>query len=408
MSLDGTSLTKSESQNVKKRWLYLSLLVNLGVLFLFKYFNFLSENIHHLFKAVNIFYDKPAYNFLLPVGISFYTFQTLSYTIDVYNGRLKPERDFLKFSLFVSFFPQLVAGPIERATHLIPQFSRKINWDYTRVTEAFRLMLWGFFKKVVIADNLAIFVNVVYGDVQAYSGMALVWATLFFAVQIYCDFSGYSDIAIGSAKILGFDLMTNFKRPYLSISIKEFWARWHISLSTWFRDYVYIPLGGNKVVKWRWKINIFLTFLISGLWHGANWTFVVWGFIHGVCTLLEASIKQRVNFQVPKIIGWLLTFITVVVAWVFFRANSLNDAILIFAGVTKIVGNGIIGVPTISPETFIKLLLMIVTIFASDMILENFKFKKQRWLHYTYTFTILILIYMFGTFEEQEFIYFQF
>ncbi|MCE7945771.1 MAG: MBOAT family protein, partial [Chlorobi bacterium CHB1] len=229
----------------------------------------------------NIFYEFPLFDILLPVGISFYTFQTLSYTIDVYRSEKTPERNFIKFALYVTFFPQLVAGPIERSTRLLPQFDHEHKFDANRVVSGLRLMLWGFFKKLVIADRLALYVNEVYNNPADYTGLPVIIATYFFAFQIYCDFSAYSDIAIGAARVLGFDLMKNFRQPYLAQSIGEFWKRWHISLSTWFRDYLYIPLGGNRVSRLRWYVNLMAVFLISGLWHGANWTFVVWGALHG-------------------------------------------------------------------------------------------------------------------------------
>ena len=244
----------------RKKWLLLSIFSNLGILFGFKYFNFFSENIQSLFNHYNIFYEMPFFNVLLPVGISFYTFQTLSYTIDVYNGKTAAQKHLGVFAVYVSFFPQLVAGPIERSNHLLPQFFRKHDFSYNRVKSGLQKMLWGFFKKIVIADNLAILVDGVYNNVGNYNGLALIVATIFFTFQIYCDFSGYSDIAIGTAKVMGFELRENFKRPYFSKSIREFWQRWHITLSTWFRDYVYIPLGGNRTIKWRWYYNIFIKY----------------------------------------------------------------------------------------------------------------------------------------------------
>jgi alginate O-acetyltransferase complex protein AlgI len=280
----------------RKKWLLVSLTSNLGLLFAFKYFNFFNESARAVFDRFNIFYDVPAFDLLLPVGISFYTFQTLSYSIDVYRGRQRPERHLGIFALYVSFFPQLVAGPIERSTHLLPQFFQPHRFEYDRVTSGLRLVLWGFFKKVVVADRLALYVNAVYNDPSAHTGPTILLATYFFAFQIYCDFSGYSDIAIGTARVMGYDLMQNFRRPYFARSISEFWSRWHISLSTWFRDYLYIPLGGNRVPRWRWYVNLFAVFLISGLWHGANWTFVVWGALHGtylIVGLVTSDARER-------------------------------------------------------------------------------------------------------------------
>ena len=294
----GINIHRSNNPRTRKALLLVSLVANLGLLFFFKYFNFFGDSINYLFDKINIFYNIPAYHYLLPVGISFYTFQTMSYTIDIYNGKQEPERHFGRFALFVSFFPQLVAGPIERSVNLLPQFRKHYDFDYERVKNGILLMVWGFFKKVVIADRLAEYVNMVYNHPHDFGGLHNMIATFFFSFQIYCDFSGYSDIAIGSAMIMGYTLMTNFRRPYFSMSIREFWQRWHISLSTWFRDYVYIPLGGNRVVKWRWYYNLFITFLVSGLWHGAEWTFVIWGALHGFYLIFAIwTTKLRENFN---------------------------------------------------------------------------------------------------------------
>lgn len=332
-------MEKVEKKIHKRKWLYLSLLTNLGILFGFKYFNFINDNIQQLFDQINIFYNIPGFNVLLPVGISFYTFQTLSYTIDVYNGKTKAQKHLGVFAVFVSFFPQLVAGPIERSHRLLPQFFIKHEFNYDRVRHGLQQMMWGFFKKVVIADRLAIVVDGVYNNLDDYSGLALILATIFFTFQIYCDFSGYSDIAIGSARVMGFELMDNFKRPYFSKSISEFWKRWHISLSSWFRDYLYIPLGGNKVMKWRWYYNLFITFLISGFWHGANWTFIAWGALHGtylITAIVLKNPKEKIleflnikNTTFHRIYQVFFTFILASFAWIFFRANNLSDAIYI-------------------------------------------------------------------------------
>ena len=319
----------------RKKWLLISLFSNLGILFGFKYFDFVNDNVQALFdQQFNIFDGILPFELLLPVGISFYTFQTLGYTIDVYNGKTPAQKHLGIFAVYVSFFPQLVAGPIERATHLLPQFFVEHKFSYSRVKYGLQQMLWGFFKKVVIADQLAIVVNGVYDNLDNYSGIVFVIATIFFAFQIYCDFSGYSDIAIGSARVMGFELMDNFKRPYFSKSIAEFWKRWHISLSTWFRDYVYIPLGGNRVLKWRWYYNLFITFLVSGLWHGANWNYIAWGALHGtyliVAILLikpKKYIIQITGLQgtfIYKLCQVLITFSLVVFAWIFFRVGSIS------------------------------------------------------------------------------------
>jgi alginate O-acetyltransferase complex protein AlgI len=330
---------KTNRKKERKKYLILSICSNLGMLFLFKYLNFFNESLRFLFNNFNIFYDSSTFNLLLPVGISFYTFQTLSYTIDVYNGKKEPEKNLGIFALYVSFFPQLVAGPIERATHLLPKLHEQFDFDYKRVTSGVKLMLWGFFKKCVIADRLGFIVNQAYNNPESPS-VSLVFATYFFAYQIYCDFSGYSDIAIGASRIFGYDLMVNFNRPYFSKSIKEFWKRWHISLSTWFKDYVYIPLGGNRTVKQRWWFNLFITFVISGLWHGANWTFILWGSIHGFYLLSSIWIKKWQKPLIKKIklslapliykyLQVISTFHLVLFAWIFFRANTVSDAFFI-------------------------------------------------------------------------------
>jgi D-alanyl-lipoteichoic acid acyltransferase DltB (MBOAT superfamily) len=332
-------MAKLESKKTRKKWLLISIFSNLGILFGFKYFNFFSENIQTLFNQYNVFYEIPIFNVLLPVGISFYTFQTLSYSIDVYNGKTPAQKHLGVFAVYVSFFPQLVAGPIERSNHLLPQFFKEHKFSYDRVKSGLQKMLWGFFKKIVIADNLAILVDGVYNNLDNYTGITLIVATIFFTFQIYCDFSGYSDIAIGSARVMGFELRENFKRPYFSKSIQEFWQRWHITLSSWFKDYLYIPLGGNRVVKWKWYYNIIITFLLSGLWHGANWTFIIWGALHGIYLIVAITFKypkkyfsQKISKYSPKIdttIDVIITFLLVAFAWIFFRANNLDDAIYV-------------------------------------------------------------------------------
>lgn len=316
-----------EDELQRKLWLTASILVNLGVLFTFKYFNFFNESAAQAFG-----YTPITHSFVLPIGISFYTFQSMSYTIDVFQRKMQPENNFGIMATFVAFFPQLVAGPIERATNLLPQFHIEHKFDENRAVEGLQLILWGFFKKVVIADRLAIYVNTVYNDVGEYTGLPLIIATFFFTFQIYCDFSAYSDIAIGTAKIMGFDLMENFRQPYFAQSIREFWGRWHISLSTWFRDYLYIPLGGNRVGMWRNLLNLFIVFLVSGLWHGAGWTFVIWGTLHGLAIVFIALLRHYdINLLPGKAIAMVLirvgiTFVFVSFAWIYFRANSLADA----------------------------------------------------------------------------------
>ena len=300
----------------------------------FKYFNFFNSALSDTASLFGLHYTASTLDVLLPVGISFYTFQSMAYTIDVYRGNIKPERNLLVFASYVAFFPQLVAGPIERASNLIPQFYQQFMVNYDRIISGLRQILWGAFKKVVIADRLSVYVNAVYNNITDHTGLTLIIATVFFAFQIYCDFSGYSDIAIGTARIMGFDLMDNFRQPYFSRSVREFWRRWHISLSTWFRDYVYIPLGGNRVRFSRNLSNLMIVFVVSGLWHGANWTFLIWGTLHGLYIVMEVVIGRYVHFKRRVLtdgMATVLTFVFVTVAWIFFRANTVNDAFYVLA-----------------------------------------------------------------------------
>ena len=327
------SIEKFKSDKAKKLILVSTLISCLGVLFVFKYFNFFSESFVKLMSMFSIKLHPMTLKLLLPVGISFYTFQTLSYVIDVYRGNVKAEKHFGIYATFISFFPQLVAGPIERTKNLLPQIKEHHEFNYEQATYGLKLMAWGFFKKLVIADNVAVYVDRVFDDVYKFEGFALILATFFFTIQIYCDFSGYSDIARGTAKLFGIDLMENFRSPYFSSSIREFWSRWHISLSTWFRDYVYIPLGGNRVSKTRHYINLMITFIISGLWHGANLTFIIWGAVHGLAQIIENIFMKDKNYQphgLKRVIKVLITFIFCMFAWVFFRAQSINEALYVF------------------------------------------------------------------------------
>ena len=416
----------------RKKWLLLSIFSNLGILFGFKYFNFFSENIQSLFNHYNIFYEMPFFNVLLPVGISFYTFQTLSYTIDVYNGKTAAQKHLGVFAVYVSFFPQLVAGPIERSNHLLPQFFRKHDFSYNRVKSGLQKMLWGFFKKIVIADNLAILVDGVYNNVGNYNGLALIVATIFFTFQIYCDFSGYSDIAIGTAKVMGFELRENFKRPYFSKSIREFWQRWHITLSTWFRDYVYIPLGGNRTIKWRWYYNIFITFLVSGLWHGANWTFVIWGALHGsylISALILSPQKKKIslfiqsqNKSLDKLMDVVITFVLVAFAWIFFRANNIEDAIYIinnlFLSSTEILNLSELKIQFrglgLFQEDLIKCLMLIIILFIYSSYERSGDVwgklqKKPKWIRWSIYYILAYgILFIAPHSNVNNFIYFQF
>ncbi|MFS4416355.1 MBOAT family O-acyltransferase [Maribacter sp. 2307ULW6-5] len=410
-------MERAVRQEQKKRYLTASLIINLGILFLFKYYNFFNTAIFGFLEDFGLRMHLPEFGFLLPVGISFYTFQAVGYTIDVYRGDIKAERHLGIYALFVSFFPQLVAGPIERAKNLLPQFRHHAPFNYNMAASGVRLMIWGYFMKVVVADRLAIYVNAVYGNVEYHSSMTLITATLFFAVQIYCDFAGYSNIAIGSARIMGFDLMTNFKRPYFAPSCAAFWQRWHISLSTWFKDYVYIPLGGNRNGKVRTYTNLMLTFLVSGLWHGANWTFVVWGGLNGIYQVLNKVLpfapsgKRDVVPAGMRYAGNVaLTFLLICFSWIFFRANSFDDALVVVTRMVTAKGELFIG----ERSYFLYGLLGIGILFLKDARDEFFPnariffkstSKPVRYLSYT---TVVVLILLLGVFDGGQFIYFQF
>lgn len=415
----GLKLYKAKSNSQKKQWLALSLGINLGILAIFKYFNFFVQSFSELLTFIGFSVSIPSLQIILPVGISFYTFQTLSYTIDIYRGKLVPTKDPLAFFTFVAFFPQLVAGPIERASHLLPQFLSPSAFNSNQATSGLRMILWGLFKKMVIADRLAILVDVIYASPDSYSGSVLLFATLGFAFQIYCDFSGYSDMAIGIARLFGIDLMTNFRTPYFSTSLREFWSRWHISLSTWFRDYLYIPLGGNRLSDWKWARNIMLTFLISGLWHGAKITFVIWGGIHGLAYLSEAMIhkKWRVNGKWMSVVGGTITFGIILLAWVFFRSNNLDDAWIILNNIFSWKETGSMFSSEISPlfgtkrEGILFLgsmsILLIGEIFHSRSSFQwNSLPKAIRWSGY---YALIGWILLTAVYEQtQQFIYFQF
>ena len=332
----GLMLERAESRLGRRLVLITALTLSLALLFYFKYAEFISYTIQRVFNYIGLSYPIGSFSIVLPVGISFFTFQALSYTIDVYLGNIKAERHFGYFALFVLYFPQLVAGPIMRADSLIPQLREERSFLPAKATEGLRLILWGLFIKTVVADNLAVYVNAVYNNITTFSGFTIMLATIAFAFQIYCDFAGYSYIAMGSAKVMGIELICNFNYPYISRSIKEFWYRWHISLSTWFRDYVYIPLGGNRQGDFRKYLNLFITFALSGLWHGAAWNFMIWGTLHGFYLIFENIVIRLWTKIQPKRINskWSLngvkiifTFALVCFAWIFFRANSVTDAI---------------------------------------------------------------------------------
>lgn len=404
----------------RKMALAVSLIANIGVLALFKYYYFLIDNFNSITFRLNGSIYEPRWDIILPIGLSFHTFQAMSYTIEVYRGHQKVERNFGIYALYVMFYPQLVAGPIERPQNILHQFYKKFDFDEARVVSGLRLMLWGFFKKMVIADNFATYADVVFTDVHRYQGLPLLVAILFYSVQIYCDFSGYSDIAIGSARVMGFKLMTNFKRPYLAKSIAEFWKRWHISLSSWFRDYLYIPLGGNRVAIPRWYLNILIVFLVSGLWHGASWNFVIWGGLHGIYQIfghLTRNIQKTVFTPLGKLGGLLQNWITValaVFAWIFFRAENFKDARYFASHLFSRSSHSWREViALITPETLFTLGLGFSILYMIEKMQEKInvgawidqRSQWQRWgIYYFFTFFILV----FGYFGAMQFIYFQF
>lgn len=420
-------IERSKKKGLKRIFLMASLICNLGLLFLFKYFNFFSSSIQRIFQHSNIFIDMPIFNVLLPVGISFYTFQTLSYTIDVYMNKRGAEKHLGIFALYVSFFPQLVAGPIERSTHLLPQFRQHVVFNYDRAVSGMRLILWGFIKKVVIADRLAWGVELAYLRPEYATALELAISTTFFAFQIYCDFSAYSDIAIGTARIMGYDLMQNFRQPYLAASVSEFWQRWHISLSTWFKDYVYIPLGGNRRAYLRNGFNLLAVFLLSGLWHGANWTFLVWGTLHagymfferaagGILKPFQSAWQFWEANRAIRYIRIIITFIAVWYAWIFFRASSMADARVINAklvgSLSAGIGDLLLQIRELPMKTWAGVLLVGVVLCAdilqSRLDIENVLQRCPlfvRWgVYYAGVFSILL----FGVLENDQFIYFQF
>lgn len=421
----GLQIYKTKEEKKKKILLGISLFVNLGLLFVFKYFNFFNDSFRLILQQFSIQLNPMTLKVLLPVGISFYTFQTLSYTIDIYRGKIKPERHLGIFAVYVSFFPQLVAGPIERAKNLLPQFFEKHYFRYKDTVDGLRLMLWGFFKKIVIADRLAIIVNSIYNNPIEQTGPLLILATVLFAFQIYCDFSGYSDIAIGSARIMGFKLMTNFRRPYFSRSINEFWKRWHISLSSWFKDYLYIPLGGRRVSIPRWYINIMIVFLVSGLWHGASWTFVIWGALHGFYLIVEIIIKPIKDklLETTKLIRFsklvhlseiLFTFILINIGWIFFRSNTISDAFYIIKNIFTGWSSGLSEIRLVAGGTriFIAFSLIIfmefVHVIQERGSVKQFLNNKPLVLRWAIYLVIMMSIILFGVFDEVQFIYFQF
>lgn len=406
----GQQLVKTDVKSKKKWLLFFSLSVNLGMLCYFKYANFFIEAFQDTFRIFGTNFNEHSLNIILPVGISFYTFQTLSYTIDVYRNRIAPTNNIVAFFAFVSFFSQLVAGPIERAKNLLPQFEKERVFNYAKSVDGLRLILLGLFKKMVIADNCAIIVNDLFASYADHSGSTLLFGAVFFAFQIYGDFSGYSDIAIGTARLLGFDLMKNFNFPYLSRNLSEFWRRWHISLSTWFRDYVYIPLGGSKTSKLKQIRNIFIVFLVSGFWHGANYTFIAWGAFHALLFIpLILRKKNQIlehKFNLNTILNIAVTFFLVVIGWVFFRAETMSHAI---AYLEIVFSKSLFTVPRVTRLGTLLLFLYIIAewVQRNRNHLLDISYVKSKAVRYSiYYVLILVILYFAGVTEP--FIYFQF
>ena len=423
----GTALLISRTENKGKQKLCMAaaLAVCLGLLFFFKYFNFLSGTVTALLRSISLEVSDVTLNLVLPVGISFYIFQSLGYVIDVYKGKTEACLHFGKYAVFVSFFPLLLAGPIERAEHLLPQLEKEHSFHTEKAIEGAKLIAWGYFKKIAVADVVVSCVDLVYNDVTSYTGLALGVATFFYAFQVYCDFSGYSDIARGVAKLLDIDLMVNFKSPYFAVSLKEFWSRWHISLSTWFRDYVYIPLGGNRKGALRTRCNLLITFLVSGLWHGASWTYVIWGGLHGLGQIVE---KEWDRHFPPKKgrrsrIRVLLVFGFVCLAWIFFRANTFSDAVYVLTHLFEGIGNPVsyvkAGYDALRNAGLIQSAdLKLVFIWIAVLLAHDFiELRQSAWewlgrfkkpVRYAFYFALLFVVLYSRQLGEYEFVYFQF
>jgi D-alanyl-lipoteichoic acid acyltransferase DltB (MBOAT superfamily) len=403
----------------RKHYLLASVAANIGVLALFKYFNFVNDNIRTLASSIHWNYSVEHLGWLLPVGLSFHTFQAMSYTIEVYYGRQRAERHLGLYALYVLFYPQLVAGPIERPQNLLHQFREPHVFDVNRITSGLQQMLWGLFKKVVIADRLAIYADSVFNHPTGHGGLDILVATYCFAIQIYCDFSGYSDIAIGAARVMGFTLMTNFRTPYGAQSVREFWQRWHISLSTWFRDYVYIPLGGARVSPTRWVRNVLITFVVSGLWHGASWTFIIWGALHGLYVVTGAYLQaprrwlaawvglEHVPDTLRACLRTVVTFHLVLIAWVFFRAHSVPEALDLLGRVASWAASGfrpfslqIVAVPSV--------LFMLALVIATAVYERRSRVSAPELVRMSSASLQLWMVLVFGVFDNRQFIYFQF
>lgn len=415
----GKKMADAPAPRFKKIWLWISISINLGFLGVFKYYNFFATSFANSLALFNLHTDPALLNVILPVGISFYTFHGLSYVIDIYYDRIKPERDFVDYSLFVCFFPLLVAGPIERATHLLPQIKAKRVFDFTKAVDGLRQILWGLFKKIVIADRCADYVNTIFSTPNEYSGSTLVLGAVLFAFQIYGDFSGYSDIALGTARLFGVELLRNFAFPYFSRSIAEFWRRWHISLSTWFRDYLYIPLGGSKHGIWMSARNTFIIFVVSGFWHGAQWTFIIWGALNALYIMPSILLKtNRNNLDIAALGRWfpsakemlsiLTTFSLTVFAWIFFRSPTVDTALDYIKG---IFSASFFTVPTILPVGRLVVIFLFITIEwvgrEQQYAIANIGLKWPRMVRWAAYYILVFAVFYFAR-SEQQFIYFQF
>ena len=420
----GIKMAEAGSTKGKKFWFWLSVGINLGFLGVFKYYNFFAESFADALSTVGIKTNLWLLDVILPVGISFYTFHGLSYVIDIYKDRIKPERNFVDYAVFVSFFPLLVAGPIERATHLLPQIQRERNFNRTQAIDGLRQILWGLFKKIVIADNCAEIATLIFNNSEDYSGSTLVFGAIMFTFQIYGDFSGYSDIALGTARLFGVELLRNFAFPYFSRDIAEFWRRWHISLSTWFRDYLYIPLGGSKGGTWMRVRNTFIIFIVSGFWHGANWTFIVWGLLNAIFIMpsillstnrnnLDIVAQGRLLPSVREILAMAVTFALTVFAWIFFRAENIGHA---FSYIGEIFSRSLFTFPHFPGITKSLPLLVLITLFMitewigreSQFALQPVAKLRFPALRLAIYYVIIMVIIIYGNFNENQFIYFQF
>ena len=405
----------------RKLYLIISLVSNISILAFFKYYSFLNDNLTSILEGFAYSNPIPYLSIILPIGLSFHTFQAMSYTIEVYRGKQKPERHFGIFALYVMFYPQLVAGPIERPQNLLHQFYKKHTFESTRVAEGLKLMLWGFFKKLVIADRLAIYVNSTYNNVENHNGSTLILATLFFSFQIYCDFSGYADIAIGAARVMGFDLMTNFKRPIFAKSTSEHWKRWHISLSSWFKDYVYFPMGGSRVSSTRLYYNLMVVFVISGLWHGANWTYILWGTLNGFYVVfaivtkkywdkLSSILNSDGHPRLTLFYQIAITFILITFSRIFFRANNLSDAYLIIKKIFSEPGKVFIENPSMMIFSFLGIIMLLFVELKQEFYKGKFSFfNNEKWIIRNVSYvSLVIIILLMGVFDGGQFIYFQF